>query len=120
MATLCAARLNALGYKVVLYTYGSPRVGDKTWATQFDTIEYYRFVNNNDIVTTVPPHIDYTHVGELHYITYSGTMGDCSQWARIRDKFKGYAKAFQKFQFFNGLYDHSINLYVDKLKRIVK
>ena len=71
MATIVTSRLVELGYKnVVLYTYGSPRVGDREWGKQFDNIEAYRFVNNNDIVCQVPPFGYYSHVGKLHYMTY--------------------------------------------------
>ena len=51
MATIITSRLVELGYKnVVLYTYGSPRVGDREWGKQFDNIEAYRFVNNLSLI----------------------------------------------------------------------
>ena len=55
-ATIMTARLKHAGYEhVELFTYGSPRTGDKTFASQFDDINVHRFVNNNDIVCRVRP-----------------------------------------------------------------
>lgn len=117
MATLCAARLKEAGYNVILYTYGSPRIGNKIWASNFENIEHYRFVHNNDIVTTVPPEVGgYTHVGKLCYISYSGEIEESTKWARFRDKLKGRFRALCKFQLFDGLYDHSMDLYTYKIK----
>jgi hypothetical protein len=54
-----------------LYTYGSPRVGDLHFKNRF-SFKTYRFVNNNDIVTKVPPPGLYHHVGDLKYIDPQG------------------------------------------------
>ena len=57
MATICAGRCQ-LSYiqsnPRALYTYGSPRVGNRRYVN-YVHIEAYRWVNNNDIVTRVPP-----------------------------------------------------------------
>ena len=52
LATICASRLDAHE----LYTFGSPRVGNRAFVKEMknDGIQHYRFVNNNDIVTGVP------------------------------------------------------------------
>jgi triacylglycerol lipase len=55
MATICAGRcflseIDSLPY--ALYTYGSPRVGDKRFVN-FVELNHARWVNNNDIVTRV-------------------------------------------------------------------
>ena len=72
LATLAADRYgNVQG----LYTYGSPRVGDQNFKEDFN-VNAYRFVNNNDIVTKVPPASMYVHVGELKYIDSKGTIHD--------------------------------------------
>jgi esterase/lipase len=59
VATLIAAYLRSQKncQKVMLYTFGSPRVGNKDFAAQFSTgfsFPYFRIVNNNDIVTKIP------------------------------------------------------------------
>lgn len=61
-----------------LYTYGQPRVGDPDFCGNCDTHfgdQYYRFVNDEDIVTRVPPRLFphfptpdvYGHCGRLVY-----------------------------------------------------
>jgi len=118
MATLFTARLNKRGGDVVLYTYGSPRAGNIEWSRQFENIEAYRFVNTNDIVCTVPPFGFYTHVGELHYMSYKGTiLTKTSWWQRMGDKIRGRLRAWQKRQLFSGIYDHMGSRYIKKIKQ---
>jgi hypothetical protein len=75
LATLAAQRYgNVRG----LYTYGSPRVGDRDFKNGFP-IKTYRFVNNNDIVTRVPPSGLYQHVGDLKHIDSRGFIHDGSE-----------------------------------------
>jgi len=70
LATLAADRYgNVQG----LYTFGSPRVGDQDFKEDFQ-VNTYRFVNNSDIVTRVPPASMYCHVGELRYIDSEGSI----------------------------------------------
>jgi pimeloyl-ACP methyl ester carboxylesterase len=70
LATLAAARYgNVQG----LYTFGSPRVGNQDFKKDFN-VNAYRFVNNSDIVTRVPPASLYCHVGELRYIDSEGAI----------------------------------------------
>lgn len=64
-----------------LYTFGSPLVGDRTFANRLSAalagrfqIEYYRFVNNRDIITTVPPEGVYRHAGSLRFIDGNGAI----------------------------------------------
>jgi pimeloyl-ACP methyl ester carboxylesterase len=70
LATLAAER-----YRKVqgLYTFGSPRVGDKRFREHF-AVKTYRFVYNNDIVTELPPPGLYFHVGQLCYIDSHGKL----------------------------------------------
>jgi triacylglycerol lipase len=58
-----------------LYTYGSPRVGDLDFKNGFP-IKTYRFVNNNDIVTRVPPPGLYQHMGDLKHIDRQGFIDE--------------------------------------------
>ena len=94
LATLAAHRYgNVQG----LYTYGSPRVGDRNFKDDFN-VNAYRFVNNSDIVTKVPPAAMYLHVGELKYIDSDGTIHDnTNRWERwtdeIQDQFKNIFNA---------------------------
>lgn len=70
LATLAADR-----YKQVhgVYTFGSPRVGNTTFARQFQ-VKTFRIVNKSDVVSTVPPPGFYEHVGELWYIDSEGQL----------------------------------------------
>lgn len=67
-----------------MYTYGSPRVGDKKFSDMLDArIAAYadgpyptiraRFRNNNDIVTKVP-YIGYYHLSPTYYFDQSGRL----------------------------------------------
>lgn len=86
LATLAAARALASegGRLDGLYTFGSPRVGDAVFAQNFTRmlagkgLTYYRFVNGDDVVTTVPltsapPNaITFKHAGTLKHIDGGG------------------------------------------------
>ncbi len=73
LATLAADRALQQGAFPVrgLYTFGSPRVGDATFARRVDTgalrSRAFRFVNHADIVPRVPPPLGYRHAGRLCY-----------------------------------------------------
>lgn len=72
LATLCAGRYgNVQG----VYTFGSPRVGDEAFKDKFD-VKMYRFVNNYDIVSRVPPWYPFIHVGVLKFIDGDGIIRD--------------------------------------------
>jgi hypothetical protein len=70
LATLAAAKRPPRA----LYTFGSPLVGDKTFAMSLSGVKAYRIVNNRDIVTTVPPPFGFQHAGELYYIAHDGSI----------------------------------------------
>jgi hypothetical protein len=70
LATLCAGRY---GKVQGVYTFGSPRVGDAAFKDNFD-VKMYRFVNNYDIVSRVPPWYPFVHVGKLMFIDSDGII----------------------------------------------
>lgn len=118
IATIVASRLDA----DELYTFGSPRVGNNAFVKEMnnDNIKHYRFVNNNDVVTTVPfAFMGYRHHGELSYINYYGNIRKMTTWQRIKDKFRGRWRALKKGQPFDGAFDHSIDLYYEKIAKNV-
>lgn len=87
LATLAAYRY---GDVQGLYTFGSPRVGDKEFKNDFK-IRAFRFENNNDIVCKVPPSGLYSHVGESRYIGSNGSIySGLSKWKRWLNEMKGY------------------------------
>jgi triacylglycerol lipase len=77
LATLAAARAvieGRLPRPAALYTFGSPRVGDATFAGTLLGVYHCRVVNDNDIVATVPPPPLFRHQGELHHIRHDGRI----------------------------------------------
>jgi hypothetical protein len=59
-----------------LYTFGSPRVGDRNFAALFSNIQHHRFVNCCDIVPRLPPTgwrvlptlYEYRHTGMIYFV----------------------------------------------------
>ncbi|NNB43126.1 lipase family protein [Pseudomonas chlororaphis] len=47
-------RRNGFTYDILLYTYGSPRAGDKTFVESAHALMHHRMVNQNDPVPSVP------------------------------------------------------------------
>jgi hypothetical protein len=93
-------------------------VGGKEWRDGCD-IEHYRFSNNNDVVPSVPLWLmGYRHHGKLCYMNYYGNIRKLTPWQKFKDSMRGRWKALKKFQLFDGIYDHNIVLYSDKLKEI--
>jgi len=120
MATICAARLQSVFDKeIVLYTFGSPRVGNKEFVDNLN-VQHHRWVNNNDAVTKVPPSwLFYKHHGMLNYLNYYGKVRDgYSFYQRIKDILRGRVRAYRKWQLFRGVYDHSITNYEKKLFKL--
>jgi hypothetical protein len=70
LATLAADRLPEIQG---LYTFGSPRVGDKAFQDHFNR-PAYRVVNGDDIVASVPGTIPFRHVGTLVVIDSRGRL----------------------------------------------
>lgn len=110
MATVAASRMKDRIDS--LYTFGSPRVGNKDFINAFKNVKHYRFVNNNDIVPTVPfAWMGYRHHGTCMYFNYSGILKNYTYWEDFVDKWKGKWRALMKGQVFDGLYDHGANYY---------
>jgi hypothetical protein len=84
LATIASYILTINGYNVVrVYTFGSPRVGDGTFAKLYNkklAKVTLRIVNNNDIVPRIPfkfmilPLGYYVHVETGYYITTEGKL----------------------------------------------
>ena len=101
-----------------LYTYGQPRVGGWDFAKFFKAAhgeKIFRFVNNNDFVTFVPPFLfRYGHVGQLYYLTAK---------RKVVPNGLPFAKAvFDRIAGFRdfGQMDHSLETYLNILNENVK
>jgi triacylglycerol lipase len=81
LAILSAARavLEPKVQKVVVYTFGSPRTGGKTFFDNYPLGDStFRLVDGTDIVPTVPPQLlgDYHHVGKAIQCKTDGRFDD--------------------------------------------
>jgi triacylglycerol lipase len=111
-----------------LYTYGQPRVGSEKFAANFNTAfksQSFRFVNDADVVTRVPPSIcDYSHIGQLKYFDRLGNVqsdGDLSWWSTFWDRVEGeldnYRNRSPRGYQPNSVADHDLSgRYIPRLK----
>ena len=72
IAQLVALELRSLGMNASIYTFGSPRVGNKNFADYFNNAikgDNFRITYSNDPVPTVPPNsLGFYHTGtQVHY-----------------------------------------------------
>ncbi|MDG2114518.1 MAG: lipase family protein, partial [Actinomycetota bacterium] len=102
-----------------VYTYGSPRVGNNRYVA-YNNVAHVRWVNNNDVVTKVPPTwLRYRHRGERMYLDHEGRIRRrLSRRQRLRDQWAGFKKGLKqrKIDHFS---DHAIAAYVEHLARAV-
>ena len=111
LATICGASLHILNKKYIV-TFGSPRVGDKRFANivNNDVEEYLRFVNNYDIVASVP-NINYKHAGREIRLN---DKGEEISYFNIFKRLIYWIKGGQKFDIAS-IKDH----YMDNYTRVV-
>lgn len=79
MATIMACRFgsdNKFPVPAGLFTYGSPRVGDRKFANHMNALpfEHHRWVNNGDIITKIPLVPWFYHCGKMHFIGKTGAV----------------------------------------------
>ena len=117
MATICAGRCMLSHIKsnpTQIYTFGSPRVGDKRYIN-FVKVDHIRWVHNNDIVTKVPPvWLGYRHTGEEHYLNAEGKLRKLNIIQRRKDSWKGFVSGL-KNRNIDHFEDHIIDRYVDHI-----
>lgn len=122
MATICAGRCKISKRcrdPQGLFTYGSPRVGNRAYLNYYRLV-HYRWVNNNDIVTRVPPTwFGYQHAGREMYIDYKGRVRDVRGWRRVIDRLRGFLRGLRSFNI-DHFSDHSIERYIDYLHAAVE
>jgi triacylglycerol lipase len=122
MAAICAGRCK-LSYirsnPRALYTFGSPRIGNGRYVNYVE-IESYRWVNNNDIVTRVPPAwLGYRHKGQEIYLNAYGKIRRLTPWQRVKDRWRGFVRGLGEGNF-DHFADHSIGRYVEHIRRAVE
>lgn len=117
MATICAYRCQTSPIWTnprELHTFGSPRVGCKKYINHAK-VTHYRWVQNNDIVTRVPPAwLGYRHGGNEIYIDRNGRIKRLTGLWRSRDRWRGFLKGLRIGKF-DLLTDHSMRLYAENI-----
>ena len=122
MATICAGRCflsDISSMPHALYTYGSPRVGCKRFVN-FVELDHSRFVNNNDIVTRVPPAwMGYRHGGKEWYLNRNGQISKVNGLSRSLYRWRGFLAGLLKFNV-DHFADHSMERYIDYINEAVQ
>ncbi|MCV6590341.1 MAG: lipase family protein [Marinobacterium sp.] len=122
MATVAAARFlyNDRPF-VSVYTFGQPRAVEEETAERFNQAckaRYFRFHNNNDIVTRVPARIaGYGHVGSYLYISEEVEIHvNPTRWFLFMDYIDGTISAFDE-KGIDGIEDHNMGNYLAAIER---
>jgi len=86
--------------EALVYTYGSPRVGNKRFTNLTSHIRHKRFVHCCDLIPRIPPAgLGYWHHGDLHYINSDGEIWENPHQNKIRsDRKKGIDQYRKKYQ----------------------
>ena len=117
MATICGGRCKLSHIKTLpeeIHTFGSPRVGNKRYINHAK-LTIYRWVNNNDIVTRVPPPwFGYRHTGIEKYFDRNGDLRDISGWKRSADRLRGFLGGLGKLRI-DHFSDHLMPYYIQYL-----
>ena len=109
-----------------LYTFGQPRVGTVEFCNICEEDfggRYFRYTNNQDIVTRVPPReLKYWHTGKDLYIDGSGAIHeDPAWWQRFLDLVAAGKQALRSLRDRNPeirqIKDHAMENYVAALRQ---
>lgn len=131
MATLASIRLASEGYAVhAVYTFGSPRVGDRFFRASY-RLPNYRFVNENDLVPHLPFRWCYKHVGTLRLIDSDGQFTEeRAAWVGKKRKLAPKAKHVHRTHRnggilhevldFDWLTDHYLDRYLSAIRKLLR
>jgi hypothetical protein len=104
------------------YTFGQPRPCMRDLKRHFDAeakSRYFRFQNNNDLVSRVPQRLaGYTHIGTFIYIDVDDNIStDVGAWFQFADRIDGL-KEFTRQRASGGFFrDHMISEYIEALEK---
>jgi triacylglycerol lipase len=122
MATIAAGRcvLSPIpSNPEALFTYGSPRVGNGRYIN-YVKLDHYRWVNNNDIVTRMPPRwLGYKHAGREMYMDCNGHIRTLTAWPKFKDRWRGIFNSM-RLKKIDLVSDHNITLYIEYLHAAVQ
>ena len=113
MATIATSRFEEFCNVHQLTTFGSPRVGTRSFVRAIHT-PHWRFVNNNDIVCRVPLALmGYKHHGRLQYINFYGNVRKLTPWQMLKDRWRGWRSGL-----LDSVADHSMPNYVAATEKL--
>lgn len=120
MSTLLAYRLQrteTMPNPQALYTFGSPKVGDKTYirAIEASGLLHFRFVNNTDLVPRVPVW-PYRHFAGMYYMNHFGNLRALTFKQLLKDGWRGFVKGI-KARKFSLLDNHFMDNYLKNLEQ---
>jgi len=121
VATLMARRFTldeTLVTPEALFTYGSPRIGNRTYINEFNKLlPHHRWVNEGDIVTKVPFPPFYYHCGIKHHITDDGIMVNAKVSKKLWNVIKGTLRLPKNIvnTVTHDIKNHSSDLYAQRL-----
>lgn len=85
--------------------------------TEHAKVRHLRWVNNNDIVTRVPPKwLRYRHTGTRMYLDGNGEFKKYTSTQRGRDRSAGFWNGIKQRRF-DHFSDHAIGAYVAHIRR---
>ena len=117
MCTVAASLLIAKDKPFIsAYTFGQPRAATSDMGLTFNNHakeRFFRFQNNNDIVTRTPPRLlGFTHVGSLLYIDEHQVIhNDTGFWYRFLDSVQGAVHAIPE-KGLDAVEDHGMEHYL--------
>ena len=122
MATVAAARyIHEDKPFTSAYTFGQPRAVDRSTALVFNVeaaARYFRFHNNNDIVTRVPTRLmGYSHIGSYLYISEEGVIHpEPGFWFKFVDYVDGALSAIKE-DGIDAVEDHDMDCYLRAVRK---
>ncbi len=122
MATIAAAKfIDQDRPFVAVYTFGQPRALSKKTAQMFNVeckSRFFRFHNNNDIVTRVPARLmGYSHIGSYLYISEEKEIHpEVGFWFKFMDCVDG-AVSSMKEKVIDAIEDHNMDHYLYAIKQ---
>lgn len=122
MAAICAGRcvlshIPSLPAGVI--TFGAPRVGDRRYVN-YVKLNYYRWVNNNDIVTRLPPaFLGFCHAGQEIYLDHQGRVRRLGGWWRWGDRWRGFLRGLRRRKV-DHFCDHNLAGYINGIWQAIE
>ena len=123
MATLAAVRCSRISETPQpsgLYTYGSPKVGNRRFSffAKELCIPGGRWVNNVDIVTRVPLW-PYAHIGQSFYMDHNGWLKKLTPLQMLTDRLKGLWVGIKRGKI-NYFVNHGSQKYIYNIGKNIK